>query len=96
MLLRLQLFAALVSFEGMRLLRLLVVALFGVFAVIAGLFTAAAVGLATALLVFIRRMLRAPGNSRLPHAQPRTRPRANVGEVIDVTATEVPAESTRH
>jgi MFS superfamily sulfate permease-like transporter len=80
----------------MGLLRVLVVAIFGVLAVIAGLFTAAAVGLATALLVFIRRLLRAPGGSNLPNAPRRSRPRANVGEVIDVTATEVPAESTRH
>jgi hypothetical protein len=86
---RLQLLAVLMSFAGMRLLRVLVVALFGLFAVVAGLFTAAAVGLASALFVFIRRMLRQPA-TRLPNSQPR--PRTSAGEVIEVTATEVPAD----
>ena len=77
----------------MRLMRALIVALFGVFAVIAGLLTAAAVGVATALFVFIRRLLRSPAGNPM-QSRPPLRPRANGGEVIDVTATEVPAETT--
>ena len=77
----------------MRLLRVLVVAVLAVLAGIAGLFVAAAAGLATALVLFVRRLLRPPGAARLPtNAPPRAR--ANAGEVIDVTATELPVDST--
>ena len=77
----------------MRLMRALLVALFGVFAVIAGLLTAAAVAVATALFVFIRRMLRSSAGSAM-RSRPPLRRRASAGEIIEVTATEVPAETT--
>lgn len=79
----------------MGLLRVLLVALFGLFALVAGLFTAAAVSLAGALILAVRRMLRQYSDPRLPSrgAQRFPSPRA-AGEVIDVTATEVPADST--
>jgi hypothetical protein len=76
----------------MRLVRVLIVGLFGVFALIAGLLTAAFVGVATALVLYVRRLLKPAGAVRLPrHAPPRARP--NSGEVIDVTATELPVDS---
>ena len=77
----------------MRLVRVLIVGLFGLFALIAGLLTAAAVGVATALVIFVRRLLKPAGAVRLPpHSPPRAR--TNAGEVIDVTATELPLDST--
>ena len=80
----------------MRLFRVLLVALFGLFAVIAGLVTAAAVSVATALVVVVRRALRSTPSSSLPRARSSRRvPRGNTGEVIDITATEVPVESGR-
>ena len=77
----------------MRLFRVLFVALLGVFAVIAGLFTAAAVSLGAIVVMFVMKLLRQP--TRNPIATERrpqfSRPRA--GDVIDITATEVPADS---
>lgn len=83
----------------MRLLRVLLLALFGVFAVVAGLVTAAAVSVATALIVYVRRVLRQPARARVPGNRRQRFARPNRGEVIDITATEVratevPADST--
>jgi hypothetical protein len=75
----------------MRLFRVLLVALLGVFAVVAGLITAAAVSLATAVVVTLRRMLR--GQTPLPARRPQRVARPASGEVIDVTATEVPVDA---
>ena len=76
--------------------RVLLVALFGVFALIAGLITAAAVTLGTAVIVFIRRALRQPaqsGNAQLPRRPVRRVVPPRGGDVIDISATEVPADS---
>jgi hypothetical protein len=80
----------------MRLLRILLTGLFAAFALIAGLFIAA-----FGIIAYgVGRLLgRSPGNVRVrtqfnvPH-RPAPRPRVNTGrgEVIDVTATEVPAD----
>ena len=80
----------------MGLLRVLIVALFGLFAVVAGLFMAAAISLATAFVLFVQRMFRPTRLSRIPAGRPQQPSRAgsNPGDVIDVTATEVPADST--
>jgi hypothetical protein len=79
----------------MRLLRVLIVALFGLFAVLAGLIMAAAVSLATAFVLFVQRMIRPAGHPRIPASrpQPPSRASSNAGDVIDVTATEVPVDS---
>ncbi|MGH7943897.1 MAG: hypothetical protein ACREH8_10615 [Opitutaceae bacterium] len=81
------------SLDGMRIFRVLLVLLFGAFVLVAGLITAAAVSLGTAFILFVRRMLRQPGGRQLPTrpAQRFTRPKS--GDVIDITATEVPADS---
>jgi hypothetical protein len=76
----------------MRLLRVLLLALFGLFAVIAGLFTAAAVAIGAAMVMFVRRLRRQQSRAALPGPPPR-RARPGAGEIIDVTATEVPVES---
>jgi hypothetical protein len=75
----------------MGLLRVMLIALFGVFAVVAGLLTAAAFSLGTALVVFVRRMLRQAGPSPLPNARPPRVRHSNRSDVIDITATEVTA-----
>jgi hypothetical protein len=90
---QLQIFTGSVSFKFMRLLRVLLVGLFGVFALLAGLLTAAVVGVATALALLVRRMLRQPDAVRLPRQAP-PRARTNSDDVIDVTATELPVDST--
>jgi hypothetical protein len=72
----------------MRLVRVLVGAVLAAFAVIAGLITAAAIALAGALFVGLRRLLRRDAAAPLPN-RPR-RPASN--EVIDVTATEVTSD----
>jgi hypothetical protein len=84
------------SLESMRLLRVLIVALFGLFVVVAGLIMAAIVSLATALVLFVRRMFQPPVQSRIPASRSHQPARAssNAGDVIDVTATEVPIDST--
>lgn len=75
----------------MGLLRVMLIALFGVFAVVAGLLTAAALSVGTALVVFVRRMLRPAVPSALPNARPSRARHSNRSDVIDVTATEVTA-----
>jgi hypothetical protein len=77
----------------MRLLRVLLVALFGIFAVIAGLITAAAVSAVTAFVLVLKRTLAPSRGARLPPREPQRFSRPNAGEIIDVTATEVPADS---
>jgi hypothetical protein len=77
----------------MRVLRVVLVALFGVFAMFAGLVMAAVVSLATALFLGLRRALHPAGGSGLPVDQRAQPPRPRTGDIIDVTATEVPADS---
>jgi hypothetical protein len=77
----------------MRPLRILLGALLAVLAIIGGLFVAAAVALGAAVVLVLRRLLRQATGSRLPMR--RNAPRAvrpASGEVIEVTATEVPAD----
>ena len=83
------------SLEAMRLLRVLIVALLGLFAVVAGLIMAAAVSLATAFVLFVQRMTRSSVRSRIPagRPQPPSRSSSSTGDVIEVTATEVPVDS---
>ncbi len=80
----------------MRLMRILLTGLFAAFALIAGVFIAA-----FGIIAYgIGRLLgRTPGNVRVRtqiNVPPRTAPRPPVntgrGDVIDVTATEVPAD----
>lgn len=74
----------------MGLFRVLILALFSLFAVLAGLVTAAALSLVAALFVFGRRMLRPVDPSPVSAGSQRLK-RAGRGEVIDISATEVPA-----
>lgn len=72
----------------MRLLKVLLTGLFAAFAVVAGLVVAAVI----ALVFAIRRLL---GNSHPSHRPTHRRARttaAQASDVIEVTATEVPAE----
>jgi hypothetical protein len=74
----------------MRLLQVLLGGLFAVFALLAGLFIAAVVAMTGMLIMFIRRAVGRGGVTPLP---PRNRSRVSAtktGDVIDVTATEVP------
>jgi hypothetical protein len=78
----------------MRLLKILLTGLFAVFALIAGLFIAV-VGM---LALAIGRLIGAKGAIRVrqPHPMQGRSERArtsNSSDVIDVTATEVPADS---
>jgi hypothetical protein len=76
----------------MRVLRLLLVAIFSLFAVAVGMIATAAVSMITASILFARRKLRPVAPSRAtPRVQPRHR-NSNPGDVIDVTATEVRVE----
>ena len=79
----------------MRLLRILIVALFGLFAVIAGLIMAAAVSIATAFVLFVQRMFRPAVRPRIPasRSHPPSRSSSSSADVIDVTATEVPVDT---
>ena len=78
----------------MRLLRVLLIALFGVFAVVAGLITATVVSLATGLVLTLKRAFVPSQRGGLPRRDPQRFSRQTSGEIIDVTATEVPADST--
>jgi hypothetical protein len=78
----------------MRLLRVLLIALFGVFAVVAGLITATVVSLATGLVLTLKRAFVPSQCGGLPRRDPQRFSRQTSGEIIDVTATEVPADST--
>ena len=82
----------------MRFLRFLFGALFAVFALVAGLATAAVVALAGALIFAVRRLLRhtAKPVGTSGHSRPVQRRRVQPsGDVIEVSATEVPVESSR-
>lgn len=83
----------------MRLLKVLLTALFAIVAVTMGLFAAAIVGLGAIALLLTRKLLRGGGthSTAMQAPAPRaTRPPANQatggGDVIEVTATEVPAD----
>ena len=76
----------------MRVLRLLLVAIFSLFAIAIGMIATAAVSMISAFLLFARRKLRPVTQS---HSTPRVQPRdrnSNQSDVIDVTATEVRVE----
>jgi hypothetical protein len=79
----------------MRLFRILLVALFGVFAVIAGLFTAAVVSLGAALVLLVRRMWKQSNATPLATRRPPHVTSSKTGDVIDITATELPVDSPR-
>ena len=73
----------------MRVLRLLLVAIFSLFAVAVGMIATAVVSLITSFVLFARGKLRPVSQSRsAPRVQPRNR-NSNPGDVIDITATEV-------
>lgn len=75
----------------MRLIHVILTALFAVFALVAGLFAAAVVALAGAILYGLKRFGRGPliAASRPGVARPRSR---ESGDVIEVMATEVTKE----
>jgi hypothetical protein len=77
----------------MRLLRVVLVALFGVFAVIVGLITAAVVSLATGLVLMLRRAVVPSHRGGLHRREPQRFSKPKPGEIIEVTATEIPADS---
>ena len=78
----------------MGFLRFLFGALFALFALVAGLVTAAAIAIAGALLFAVRRLLRAAAD-RPPVQNGSARPRpVRSDEVIEVSATEVPADTS--
>lgn len=74
----------------MRLLKVFLTALFALIALVAGLFVAAAVALSGAAFFAARRLRNGQSAARpAPHAPARMK---STGDVIDVTATEVPAD----
>ena len=76
----------------MRVLRLLIVAIFSLFAVAVGMVATAVVSLVTASVLFARRKLRPDVQFPKPvRVEPQSR-RSKPGDFIDVTATEVRAE----
>jgi hypothetical protein len=76
----------------MRLIHVILTALFAVFALVAGLFAAAVVAIAGTILYALKRIGRGPliAGTRPGMARPRARP---AGDVIEVTATEVATET---
>jgi hypothetical protein len=72
----------------MRLIPVILTALFAVFALVAGLFAAAVVALAGAILYGLKRIGRGPliAGNRAGVARPRAK---QPSDVIEVTATEV-------
>lgn len=79
----------------MRLLKVLFTALFALIALVAGLFVAAVVALSSVALFATRRF---NGERSPARAGPRSPSRAKTvapGDVIDVSATEVPADRLR-
>jgi hypothetical protein len=79
----------------MRLLKLVLTALVAVLAVLAGLFVAAIAAITGAALLFFGRSRRKQPPDRaatLPHAAKVRAPNAGDSDVIDVVATEVPAD----
>jgi hypothetical protein len=80
----------------MRLLKFVLAGIVAVVAVIAGLF-AAAIAALIALAVFAsRRFFRPPGSLGGPASARRKHSPARFGDVIDITATEVPPDTPRH
>lgn len=82
----------------MRILKILLTLLVVAAAVIGGLFTAAAVAVASIVVLVTRRLFRtSPPRPAVGHPQPAARPRstAPAGDVIEVTATEVPVTENR-
>lgn len=79
----------------MRVLQVIFTAIFAVIVIIGGFLAAVIVGAAGLLIVLVRRLLGRP-----PALQPRTPGPASrhaQGDVIDVSATEIPpAESPNH
>ena len=76
----------------MRVLRLLIVAIFSLFAVAVGMVATAVVSLVTASVLFARRKLRPGVQFPKPvRVEPQAR-RAKPGDFIEVTATEVRAD----
>lgn len=75
----------------MRLIPVILTALFAVFALVAGLFAAAGVALAGTVFYVLKRFGRGPliAGNRPSVARPRAR---EAGDVIEVTATEVATE----
>lgn len=78
----------------MRLLKLFLSALLAIVAVIGGLFTAAVIALASLAVLLTRRLL---GDRRpvvaFSTARRARSPRPTAGDTIDISATEVPAET---
>ena len=76
----------------MRLIHVILTALFAVFALVAGLFAAAVVAIAGTILYALKRIGRGPliAGNRPGVVRPRSRAG---GDVIEVTATEVTTES---
>jgi len=76
----------------MRLIHVILTALFAVFALVAGLFAAAVVALVGAILHGLKRIGRGPliAANRPGVARPRSQ---GAGDVIEVTATEVTTET---
>lgn len=77
----------------MRLLKILFGGLLAVFALFAGVVAAAAVAIAGLMFVVGRNLFPKRGPSRLPDPGLRRTSSPARGEVIDVTATEVPSRS---
>ncbi len=81
----------------MRILKAILTLLVVAAAVIGGLFTAAIVALASIAVLVKRRFLRHPARPTVAPAPPAYRPRSNAptGDVIEVTATEIPVGENR-
>ena len=78
----------------MRLIKLLSLALLAVAALLGGALVAAVIAAATVVAFLVRRLLIKPDSG--PPAESLRRPQpsaASAGDVIDVTATEVPLSS---
>jgi hypothetical protein len=87
----LQLSRALVSCRNVRLTKIVLTVLGAIAAVVAGLLTAAVIALGATLAVVAQRLLR---GSRMPaRSGDRRSGRPRPTDVIDVSATEVPADT---
>ena len=72
----------------MRVVRIILTAVFGAMAVVAGLFVAALLAVIGAIATVMARLLGSSRSNRPAQAR-GTAPHGAAGEVIDVTATEV-------
>jgi len=89
-------FGAVASLESMRPLKIIMTALLGTVALVAGLFIAVVAAITSVALFFLKRSRGTPAPRRpvpLSHARGASAPKAADRDVIDVTATEVPADS---